>query len=380
MRIGVDARPLISESPSGIGVYLLEVLKNLEDNGNTYILYSNEPIKNQDPSLQKFEKRIVKGKIGTLVICFKLNKVLKADRIDEFWGTEHMLPLFTKGIRRVLTVHDLALLINPKWGSRKNAIMQNVFCRLSCKCADHIIAVSEATKKDICKLLHIKEQKIAVIYNGGGQNEVPAFSEEEEQEIRNRLKINDNRFFAYVGNIEPRKNIENIVKAFESAKSDLDGECKLVLAGKLGWRTEKIIQSIDNSRYKSSILLPGYISEREKEFLLQKAIAFVFPSNYEGFGIPIIEALSYGGVVITAQNSSLPEVGGEVAFYVGREHDVKDIAKKMLQCSKISVEQRSELEAEGKKWADQFGWKKCSKRTQEVLEIRQVCGEGKKCL
>ena len=380
MRIGVDARPLVSESPSGIGIYLLEILKHLDDNGNTYILYSNEPIRNQDPSLKRFEKRVVKGKVGTLVICFKLSNVLKADKIDEFWGTEHMLPLFTKGIRRVLTVHDLALLINPKWGSTKNVIMQNVFCRLSCKCADHIIAVSEATKKDICRILHIDEKKITVIYNGGGQNEIPAFSLEEEQGIRKRLGVNNNSFFAYVGNIEPRKNIENIVKAFEIAKSDLDSECKLVLAGKLGWRTDNIIKSIDNSKYKSSILLPGYISEREKEFLLQKSIAFVFPSNYEGFGIPIIEALSYGGVVITARNSSLPEVGGKVAFYVGGEHDAEDIAKKMLQCSKISVEQHFNLEAKGKKWAEQFSWKKCSKQTQEILEMIQVCGEGNRCL
>lgn len=373
MRIGVDARPLVSESPSGIGIYLLEILKHLDDNGNTYILYSNEPIRNQDPSLKRFEKRVIKGKVGTLVICFKLSNALKADKIDEFWGTEHMLPLFTKGIRRVLTVHDLALLINPKWGSKKNAIMQNVFCRLSCKCADHIIAVSEATKKDICRILHIDEKKITVIYNGGGQNEVPEFSMEEEQKIRKRLGINNNSFFAYVGNIEPRKNIENIVKAFEIAKSDLDRECKLVLAGKLGWRTDNIIKSIDNSKYKSSILLPGYISEREKEFLLQKSIAFVFPSNYEGFGIPIVEALSYGGVVITARNSSLPEVGGKVAFYVDKEYDAKGIGEKMLQCSQLSEENRFGLKANGEKWVNQFSWKKCGVQTQAVLEIGQDC-------
>ena len=370
MRIGVDARPLVSESPSGIGVYLLEVLKNLEDNGNTYILYSNEPIKNRDPALERFEKRVVSGKIGTLVICLKMGKALKEDRIDEFWGTEHMLPLFTKGIRRVLTVHDLALLINPKWGSKKNVIMQNIFCRLSCKCADHVIADSIATKKDICRLLHIIDKKVTVIYIGGAQSTPLPFSVKEEQTIRKQLGVNDSSFFAYVGNIEPRKNIENIVKAFEIAKSDLDNECKLVLAGKLGWRTDSIIKSIDNSKYKSSILLPGYISKREKEFLMQKSIAFVFPSNYEGFGIPIVEALSYGGVVITARNSSLPEVGGEVAFYVGGEHDVEDIAKKMLQCSKISVEQRFNLEVKGKKWAEQFNWKKCSMQTQEILEMR----------
>ena len=374
MRIGIDARPLISESPSGIGIYLLEILRNLDLNeNNKYILYSDKPIKNQDPTLERFEKRVIKGKIGTLVICFKLNKALKEDRIDVFWGTEHMLPLFTKGIRRILTVHDLALLINPKWGSRKNAIMQNVFCRLSCKCADHIIAVSNATKNDICRLLHIDKKRITVIYNGGGENINTSFSVEEEQAIRKRIGRGDHIFFSYVGNIEPRKNIKSIIEAFEIVKSKLDRECYLVLAGKLGWRTEGIIKYINNSECKDFILLPGYISEVEKIFLLQKSIAFVFPSNYEGFGIPVIEALSCGGVVITARNSSLSEVGGEVAFYVDRESDEENIAKKMLECSALGKKERYDCEVKGKIWAHQFGWKKCSTQTQEILEMRNSC-------
>lgn len=170
MRIGIDARPLISESPSGIGIYLLEILRNLKRNENTtYILYTNEPIRNQDPVLAEFQKRVVSGKIGTITVCLGLDKTLKADKIDEFWGTEHMLPLFAHGVKKVLTVHDLALLINPSWGSRRNAIMQNVFCRLSCKCADRIIAVSDATRNDITRLLKIDKEMITAIPNGGVQ-------------------------------------------------------------------------------------------------------------------------------------------------------------------------------------------------------------------
>ena len=169
MRIGIDARPLISESPSGIGIYLLEILRNFEKKEDiTYILYTNEPIRNQDPVLAGFEKRVVSGKIGTFTVCFGLNKALKADKIDEFWGTEHMIPLNCPTIKKILTVHDLALLINPSWGSRKNAIMQNIFCRLSCKCADRIIAVSDATRNDITRLLKIDKEMITAIPNGGG--------------------------------------------------------------------------------------------------------------------------------------------------------------------------------------------------------------------
>lgn len=371
MRIGIDARPLISESPSGIGIYLLEILRHLEVNENTiYILYTNEPIRNPDPVLTKFEKRIVDGKIGTLTVCFGLDKALKEDKIDEFWGTEHMLPLFAHGIKKVLTVHDLALLINPKWGSRKNAIMQNIFCRLSCKRADKIIAVSEATKKDIVSILRINADRITTILNGGGYSEYITPSDAENNKINRRFEIGDKPFFAYTGNIEPRKNIIAILKAFEMACDRLSRPVLLILAGKLSWRTRPIIEAIEQNKYKDRIYLPGYISEDEKKYLMHNACAFVFPSNYEGFGIPIVEAMSCGGVVITADNSSLKEVGGTTAFYVEKSDEVVQLADRMVQCFNLSDSERKKLTMAGKRWAAQFSWEKCAHETQALLEQR----------
>lgn len=367
MRIGIDARPLISESPSGIGVYLLEILRNLEKNGNnTYILYTNEPIRNQDPVLARFEKRVVNGKVGTLVICLGLDKALKADKIDEFWGTEHMLPLFAHGVKKILTVHDLALLINPKWGSRKNAIMQNVFCRLSCKCADRIIAVSEATRNDITNLLKINKELITAIPNGGGGN--VKLSSEKIEDIEKRIGITGKRFFTYIGNIEPRKNIVGIIKAFEKVNEHLERSCYLVLAGKMGWRTEPIKAAIEQSAYRDYIIIPGYISEDEKKHLMNKAIAFVFPSNYEGFGIPIVEAFSCGGIVITSRNSSLPEVGGKAALYIPQSNDTDALVQRMLECFTMSEQERARRVQLGKEQALQFNWCTCSKETHKVLE------------
>ena len=369
MRIGIDARPLISETPSGIGIYLLEILRNLEKNeSTTYILYSNAPIRNQDPVLEKFEKRVVDGKIGTFTICLGINKALKEDKIDEFWGTEHMLPLFAHGVKKILTVHDLALLINPKWGSRKNAIMQNIFCRLSCRCADKIIAVSEATKKDIVSILSIDANRITTILNGGGGGEYIIPTDTECVKIKKRFEIGNEPFFAYTGNIEPRKNIVAILKAFEIACDRLDGTVSLILAGKLGWRTDPIIEAIEQNKYKDRIHLPGYISENEKRYLMHNACAFVFPSNYEGFGIPIVEAMSCEGVVITADNSSLKEVGGINAFYVQKSDEVAQLANRMVECFNLSDVERKKLAIAGKKWSSQFSWEKCAHETQAVLE------------
>ena len=370
MRIGIDARPLISETPSGIGIYLLEILRNLEKNENTtYILYTNESIRNEDPVLTRFEKRVVRGKIGTLTVCFGLDKALKADKIDEFWGTEHMLPLNCRSIRKVLTVHDLALLINPKWGSIKNAIMQNIFCRLSCMVADQIIAISEATKNDLVRILRINPDRIIHIYNGGGYED-NYIDSQQCQQIEAKMGLKNTPFFSYIGNIEPRKNIVNLVKAFDLLNDKFNGKYKLVLAGKMGWRAEPIGLAIDESRYKEQIVLPGYISEAEKKYLMKYAQAFVFPSNYEGFGIPVVEALSCGGVVLTSDNSSLKEVGGDIAFYISDQENCIQIYDEMKKIIEMSPETRSGLINEGKMWAKRFNWNECASKTQKILERR----------
>ena len=370
MRIGIDARPLSSKSPSGIGIYLLEILKNIKyDESIQYVLYSNASFENDDSILDKFEKHVVKGKIGTITICFGLRKQLKKDKIDVFWGTEHMLPLNCRSIKKVLTVHDLALLINPKWGSKKNAIMQNVFCRFSCIVADRIISVSEATKNDLVRILSISPDKIVSIYNGGGYDDI-YIDTNQCQQVEAKMEVKDCPFFSYIGNIEPRKNIVNIVKAFDLLNDEYNGKYKLVLAGKMGWRTEPIRQAINESRYKGQIVLPGYISEFEKKYLMKFAQAFVFPSNYEGFGIPVVEAFSCEGVVITSNNSSLKEEGGDAAFYISDPENYVHIYNEMKRIVEMSPADRRERINKGKKWAEKFNWNECAFRTQKVVELK----------
>lgn len=187
-------------------------------------------------------------------------------------------------------------------------------------------------------------------------------------DIEERMGIGGKSFFAYIGNIEPRKNILGIIKAFELINEENDGRYYLVLAGKMGWRTRSIKDAIAESKYRENIVLPGYISEEEKNCLMSQAVAFVFPSNYEGFGIPIIEAFSCGGIVITARNSSLPEVGGSAAFYISEADNVKELAKTMQRCTQLSDKERSERIVQGIEQSKIFTWKTCAIKTQAVLE------------
>lgn len=136
----------------------------------------------------------------------------------------------------------------------------------------------------------------------------------------------------------------------------------------MSWRTQPIIEAIEQNKYKDQIRLPGYISEEEKKYLMHNACAFVFPSNYEGFGIPVVEAMSCGGIVITADNSSLKEVGGKAAFYVQKTDEVSQLADRMVQCFYLSDAERKKLTVDGESWAAQFSWEKCAHETQAVLE------------
>lgn len=368
MNIGIDARPLATRKASGIGTYLAAIVSRLRISPeNKYFLYTNEPIQNDSIDLSLFEQRIIDGKIGTLAVSFGLKKQLLKDKVDVFWGTEHMLPLNIKGIKLVLTVHDLGLMIQPRWGTLKNSIMQNVFCRLACYRADYIIADSNATKYDLIHLLKINPDKISTILLGGNSNNL-IIEENKTENIGEKFRIKDRKYFLYLGTLEPRKNIVGIIDAFEKFCAVRSENYKLVLAGKMGWGTKDINERINKCHFRNLIVLTGYITESEKNYLIEHTVAFMFPSHYEGFGIPVIEAMSYGVPVITACNSSLPEVGGKFAFYVKDSHDTNDIAKQMSICAVLSENERSELASKEQNWADSFSWKTCAERTQEILE------------
>lgn len=362
MRIGIDARPLEGNKPTGIGVYLINVIEYIisHDKENEWVLYSTEPLLKDYSSINnKVISKVIKGKIGTLWVRYTLPKYIKKDHIDVFWGTQHILPKKVKGIRNVVTVHDLALMINPKWGSRKNAIMQNTFAKASIKDADFIIADSDSTKRDIISYLKIKEDKIKRIYIATSINDL------DDSVIGIKKFPTNNKYFLYIGTIEPRKNITNLIKAFNKF-ADVNDNVLLLLAGGLGWRYEPIIDEYNNSPHKDKIHILGYISKEEKQFLLKNCVGFVFPSNYEGFGIPPLEAMKFGKPVILSNVSSLPEIGKNVAFYTSPDNpdEMKECMNKVYQLTDKEIE---EIKQESINIYNSFSWEKCAEETLSVL-------------
>lgn len=366
MKIGIDARPLISRQPSGIGTYLIHVLRYISamDRENEYYLYSNKEMEYPIELGENFHKKVIPGKVGTLWLRYSLPRHIAKDGLDVFWGTQHFLPSPVKGVRMCLTIHDTALLIQPKWGSRVNAFMQNTFLKASAREADLILAVSHSTKRDTVRLCGVSGDKIYVTYEGCPESlEQP--TGEEADAIREKFGIRW-PYYLYVGTIEPRKNIETMVAAF-NILAKTDPEARLILAGGLGWRYEGILQAVETSPYKDRILMPGYLSVQEKFLLYSQARAFLFPSHYEGFGLPILEAYRTGTQVITAKNSSLPEVGGEGAWYVDDENDAVALAEVMTAVAAASEEELKRRVALGDAHCDSFSWETCARQTMEML-------------
>ncbi len=319
MNIGIDARAL-SYSKAGIGTYLSEVLEYIagNDDCNRYYLYTNKDIDCEGLD-ERFVIRKYKSKIGTFGLRYIVPKMIKEDKIDVFWGPEHVLPKKEDDIKYVLTIHDLALFRLKKTAALYNEIINKIYCKKSAEQADSIIAISNSTKNDLVHLFGINPNKIPVIYNGVSlypySYVATRVSNSEFEPLSDKFGINQ-QYFLFVGTIEPRKNLVNAVKAFNLFKSKTGSPYKYVIAGGKGWRDKKIHQEIENSPYKNDIILTGYVSSKEKELLYRNALCLLFPSLYEGFGLPIIESLSVGTPVITSNVSAMPEVGGDVCEYV----------------------------------------------------------------
>ena len=335
MKIGVDARVLMDKQYSGVSEYaanlLLAILR--QDKDNTYSLFYNNRRPQEDKlSAWQQENSKIKGlHYPNKFFNYCLQKVLAWPKIDNFLdGAEilfspHLNFLrVSKQAKLVVTVHDLSFLRYPEFFSwRKNFWHGALGVKKLLARADRIVAVSQNTKHDLVEVLGLPAEKIKVIYSGNNflraaENiEFPGVSEKAINDFLNKhqLKLG---FILFLGNVEPRKNLIGLVKAYEELRNrrpDL-ADRQLVIAGGRGWKSRKIFKAFKLSLYSQDIKFLGYVSNQEKEILYQTAGIFVYPSFYEGFGFPPLEAISFGLPTVSSNISSLPEVLGKAALLI----------------------------------------------------------------
>ncbi len=262
----------------------------------------------------------------------------------------------------IVTIHDLTHLIFPQFLPNKFAyIYANFMIWFATKGAEKIITVSENTKKDIIEKFKVKPEKIEVIYNGVGEE----FVEKEKSKIEylySKFNIpRDKKILMYVGNLKPHKNLETLLEAF--SKIEDKEKCCLLLVGKAFEKYNILEEKETKLNIKENVIHTGIVSQEELVDLYNLADLFVFPSLYEGFGIPILEALACGTPVICSNTSSMPEVGGNVVEYIN-PYDVEEIKDK-IQCVFESLGKYNKKDL--KSYSKKFSWIECKKQTMRCI-------------
>jgi glycosyltransferase involved in cell wall biosynthesis len=373
MKIGIDCRTILNKEfgeLAGVGHYTYYLIKYLLqlDKHNEYVLFFYDR-RIKVPEFQQPNVKIVYfpglenlGKIPFLYRHWFIPHIISMYRLDVYHNPANIIPIFYLK-KSIITIHDLALYKNPEWFPDGHFFNKRILIPWSIAKAKKIIAVSQNTKDDLVKLFGIRKSKVEVIHEGvEDYNQLKI----DETKIENRLKI-DEPYFLFIGSIEPRKNLVRLVQAYKEvlvSKPSLNP--KLVLVGKKGWKYEPVFTAIENSGFKDKIIYLGYVNFEEKVYLLKNALALVYPSLYEGFGLPILEAMNLGVPIITSNISSIPELVIDNALLVD-PYDVGSIKEALIKITADSALRKS-LSLKGKGIAQNFTWEECAKKTLDLYE------------
>jgi glycosyltransferase involved in cell wall biosynthesis len=369
MLIGIDASRAVADRPTGTEIYsrkLIEALLTLDGQREPaarcrFRLYfrSAPPARLfSGAAYRSLEARVIP--FPRLWTHVRLSWEMVRCPPDVLFVPAHVLPLVHPRASLV-TVHDLGYLYFPEAHPWRQRLYLDYSTRWSVRAAAHILADSEATKLDIVAHYRISPRKISVAYPGYDEAIAPARDPAEIEAVKARYGIAGD-YFLYVGTLQPRKNLSRIIEAFTA----LESETALVLAGKRGWLYDDLFAQARRLGLKERVLFPGYVPDGDKAALMSGALAFVFPSLYEGFGLPVLEAQACGCPVITSITSSLPEVAGDAALLVN-PHDVPGIAAAMQRLAADSA-LRARLIERGLANARRFSWADCARSVLNAVE------------
>ena len=279
-----------------------------------------------------------------------------------FHATEHLLmPLW--GVPTVLTIHDLIPQLLPEHHKPLNRWYLNWTMPLYCRRADHIIAVSEATRRDLLAVYHLAPEKVTVIHEAASPRFRPQ-TETAHERVRRTYGLPE-EYLLYVGTIEPRKNLERLLEAWTLLRRS--GESPpLVIVGRRGWLADSFYAAVEDSPVREDIILTGYVQDADLPVIYSAATAFVWPSLYEGFGLPPLEAMACGTPVVCADAPSMPEVVGDAALLF----DPLDVASLQAQMRRIvgEADLGDELRRRGFAQSAQFSWSRTAQETVAVYD------------
>ncbi len=281
-------------------------------------------------------------------------------QIDLLHATDFVLPP-SQARHKVVTVHDLAFLHYPEAAMPSLHHYLNTVVPRSIRRADHVLADSQNTANDLQEFWQIPAQRISVVQGGVDQTRFqPVVAQDELERVRSKYQIGDRPFILGLSKLQPRKNFARLIRAFHLARQDARIPHKLVIGGSKGWLFEEIFATVQELGLADDVLFPGYVDDVDLPALYSAASFFAYPSLYEGFGLPIIEALACDTPVLTADNSCLPEAGGPGALYVDAL-SVESIADGIVRLATDDSLRRS-LRRAGREHAAQFTWQRSAQQ------------------
>jgi glycosyltransferase involved in cell wall biosynthesis len=374
MIIGIDGNEGNVSKRVGISEYVYELLTQFakgegQEVESSFEIYLKQKTGKDFPSESKNWHYKVFGpsKLWTQ-IALPAHLFLERQKPDVFFSPAHYAPRFSP-VPTVVSIMDLAFFHFPELFTKKDLNQLKSWTGYSIKKAKKIITISQASKDDIIKLYGIEPERIAVIYPGIKQQASLTPHIYPMNELKTRYKIGDN-FLLFVGTLQPRKNVVRIIEAFAETRKQKtesgDHDLELVIIGRKGWQYEEILAAPEKYGVKNQVKFLDFVPDEDLMLFYQHAQAFVWPSLYEGFGLPVLEAMKFGCPVITSNVSSLPEAGGDAALYVDPENveEIKHAIEKVVSDEKL----RNEMVAKGKKQVEKFSWEKAAKETLEVLQ------------
>lgn len=355
-KIGITGELLSHEHFTGVEYYVDRLSRSLKKLADIELIIPSGaqvgksiPTFKHTPPLLNLLKPLKINMISSV-----LNRSSDFNRYDLIHSPTVTAPFFfsPKKVKVVMTVHDVIPFLHPQWHPWKRKLYFKYILKYRLQQVDHIISVSHSTKHDLIKYLGVSSEKITVIHLGAPEYFKP------------QNKVQKGNYILGVGTFEPRKNFEGLIRSFSRLKRQYRIKEKLIIVGKQGWFLKDIANL--QKEYGTDILFKGYVDENELVELYQLAKVFIYPSFYEGFGLPVIEAMACGCPVITSNHSSLPEVGGAAALYVNPE-DTDQISRKIYQVLSDQNLQE-EMTRKGIMQVSKFSWEKCAEKTVQVYK------------
>jgi len=360
MRIAILADPIDNQS-AGVHVYTKNMVEGLIRHNirHEYFIFRSKP----QPKIDGAQNIVIPDIPGlaTLRLFFVIPWIIRRMRIDCVIEPAHFGPFnLPATIKRITFIHDLTPLLFPHFHRFYSRTLQRVFLPGIMRKAAYLLANSQYTKQDICTRFPFTSGKVVVNHLGVDAIHRPVHS----PETLSRYGITQ-PYFLFVGTIEPRKGLETLLDAFALFRKNIPGPFRLVIAGAKGWKTDSFFERLRTHPNREDILLTGFVDRDELPALYSMAFAFVYPSSYEGFGLPLLEAMVCGTPCITSRVSSLPEVCGDTALYFspGMPGELYERMKVLY----LDADLRAQMVSKGHQRAQVFTWEKHADRFNRLF-------------